>query len=99
MVNKKRLSSGDDFSDTYTCDLEFRLNNSNGLLPPSPPDSPVLNSPEVLDSSHAAFQETSSLLRTRKKRKATLSSYAPDSKRVWSKDDELVILKVCTFSS
>ncbi|CAL9220013.1 unnamed protein product [Arabidopsis halleri] len=86
MVNKKRLSSKDDFSDTYTCDLEFRINNSNGFLPP--------DSPEKLDSSHAAFdaaEETPSMLmKSRKKRKAT---HASDSKRLWSKDDELVILK------
>ncbi|XP_023641576.1 GLABROUS1 enhancer-binding protein-like 1 [Capsella rubella] len=87
MVNKKRPCSGDGFSETYTCDLEFRLNNSNGFLPPSPPDSPVLNSPENLDSSNAT------LLKTRKKRKATLPSYAPDSKRLWTKADELIILK------
>ncbi|XP_010486341.1 PREDICTED: GLABROUS1 enhancer-binding protein isoform X2 [Camelina sativa] len=105
MLNKKRRCSGGDggFSDTYTCDLELRVKNSNGFLPPSPPDSPVLNSPENLDSTPtaaaaaaaAAFDETPTLSKTRKKRKATLSpSYAPpDSKRLWSKDDELVILK------
>ncbi|KAG7581352.1 GLABROUS1 enhancer-binding protein family [Arabidopsis suecica] len=86
MVNKKRLSSKDDFSDTYTCDLEFRINNSNGFLPP--------DSPEKLDSSHAAYdaaEETPSMLtKSRKKRKP---SHASDSKRLWSKDDELVILK------
>ncbi|XP_020889307.1 GLABROUS1 enhancer-binding protein-like 1 isoform X2 [Arabidopsis lyrata subsp. lyrata] len=65
MVNKKRLSSKDDFSDTYTCDLEFRITNSNGFLPP--------DSPEKLDSSHAAFdaaeQTPSMLMKSRKKRK------------------------------
>ncbi|XP_010456897.1 PREDICTED: GLABROUS1 enhancer-binding protein-like isoform X2 [Camelina sativa] len=101
MVNKKHRCSGDGgFSDTYTCDLELRVKNSNGFLPPSPPDSPVLNSPENLDSTPiaaaaAAFDDTPTLSKTRKKRKATLSpSYAPsDSKRLWSKHDELVILK------
>ncbi|XP_010464408.1 PREDICTED: GLABROUS1 enhancer-binding protein-like isoform X2 [Camelina sativa] len=100
MVNKKQRSSGDGgFSDTYTCDLELRIKNSNGFLPPSPPDSPVLKSTENLDSTPtaaaAAFDDSLTLSKSRRKRKATLSpSYAPsDSKRLWSKDDELVILK------
>lgn len=95
MVNEKRLPSEDGFYDPDTSVEDLRLNHSNGFLPPSPSESP-----QKLDSKHAALdagEETLSMLSSRKKRKATPSSFAPDSKRVWRKDDEFVILKVSTL--
>lgn len=88
MVYKKRLPYGDDFSDSDTSDGDIRE-----ITPPSI----VVKSPEKLDSKHVAT-ETSNMFRSRKKRKATLANYlGPSPKRLWSENDELVILKVSTL--
>ncbi|CAH2054584.1 unnamed protein product [Thlaspi arvense] len=85
MSNKKRLPSRYALSDTDTSDEETPLNAH--VTPPAPPQSPVFKSPE------SSGEKTPDSLRSRKKRKATLTCLSQDPKRIWSLNDELVILK------